>query len=714
MVIILKCLMIKLRWLYLVLARTLFFVHGQKFEIWTEFLNGDVTFKWTNVSSLRNDILITKDSHSADWVKTNEDHYTVEDVLKYKSVTIEVREYNCMDFSKCYVEHKKTYNVIIVEAKEGESRNISWTADYFPENDFYRIFHYTHNGSRTRILKITKDKAKSAEKYVYHTRPLKSVNILFEVKNITVEDAGYYVGGVTRNDDDGGVILVVHGKPMRPTIKGQLTIRVGNKAFLECISRSTSTPCYYKMFPPLSYSWYINNTRIEGENWETYYFSVSKDVKYNNYSCRVKETVESERSDEVRINPLYGPEKVIISPQPPMNILKIREGDKFGPYNCSADCNPPCTFQWFNKIPSGKYEATYQSDSSHVLPEQTSNRSRTLFYCVAYWSEDSGNTYSNLTIDIQYLSEPIVYINGVTEKYSNIPQNVSLTLSCFTDGNPIPTVTISRGTRNQILGKVLNNWLNYTFPRKAQCTDSNIYRCEGRSKQYPTKVATFSINIPCKPRLDNRVEFKSTVYIRDLPNSVSVNVPIISNPKPMLITWNGPLPNLAIRTTISQRNEVYQHWVSSTIPIHNESFLGNYTVFGEGIELATIEITEIEPDLGSTPSQWILWIIVEVFAGLFVLLTIISIICKATCKFGSGTSVTSKGCHDVYDVTLGTQEGRGDLQNEYQYLTVTELGQFNTGRKSVDNKNNKSDPSNHYENSGKMTSGSTRPFVPTI
>lgn len=28
------------------------------------------------------------------------------------------------------------------------------------------------------------------------------------------------------------------------------------------------------------------------------------------------------------------------------NVVDINEGDVFGPYNCSVDCNPPCVVSW--------------------------------------------------------------------------------------------------------------------------------------------------------------------------------------------------------------------------------------------------------------------------------------------------------------------------------------------------------------------------------
>lgn len=35
-----------------------------------------------------------------------------------------------------------------------------------------------------------------------------------------------------------------------------------------------------------------------------------------------------------------------IVPRMPDNIVVINEGDIFGPYKCSVDCNPPCVVSW--------------------------------------------------------------------------------------------------------------------------------------------------------------------------------------------------------------------------------------------------------------------------------------------------------------------------------------------------------------------------------
>lgn len=50
-------------------------------------------------------------------------------------------------------------------------------------------------------------------KYTYITRPYDSTNITFEIRNITLDDAGYYNGGTLADAawSGGGVVLIVSG-----------------------------------------------------------------------------------------------------------------------------------------------------------------------------------------------------------------------------------------------------------------------------------------------------------------------------------------------------------------------------------------------------------------------------------------------------------------------------------------------------------------------
>ena len=93
-------------------------------------------------------------------------------------------------------------------------------------------------------------------------------------------------------------------KPSKPNIQGNLNIMVDSYTQLTCSSSSTTAPDYYARLHPLSYTWYVNSTRLYGETNKTLRLRVTRNHKYNQYSCTARDKLESDRSDPVRINPM--------------------------------------------------------------------------------------------------------------------------------------------------------------------------------------------------------------------------------------------------------------------------------------------------------------------------------------------------------------------------------------------------------------------------
>uniref|UniRef100_K1RG34 Uncharacterized protein n=1 Tax=Magallana gigas TaxID=29159 RepID=K1RG34_MAGGI len=125
-------------------------------------------------------------------------------------------------------------------------------------------------------------------------------------------DAGYYYGGaqVTPAGLDGGVVLIVKGKPSKPDIIGDPNVEENKYVDLTCSSQSTSAPDYYSKLVILSYTWFVNDTKMESETRGTLSLYVTRKLKYKKYSCTAtEEYIESDRSDPVQINPLYRPEQ---------------------------------------------------------------------------------------------------------------------------------------------------------------------------------------------------------------------------------------------------------------------------------------------------------------------------------------------------------------------------------------------------------------------
>lgn len=72
-----------------------------------------------------------------------------------------------------------------------------------------------------------------------------------------------------------------------------------------------------------------------------------------------------------------------------------------------------------------------------------------------------------------------------------------------------------------------------------------------------------------------------TIFSSTSGNNVKVAlaIPVIANPPPQAsdITLMGPNDH-QIRSTVSQREVVYKHWINTSVPINNHSNFGYYVI----------------------------------------------------------------------------------------------------------------------------------------
>nr|XP_034315742.1 uncharacterized protein LOC117685460 [Crassostrea gigas] len=189
------------------------FISGMLSHISTIFRTGDVTFNWTpSPRASFYDIKITRDkTEDRDWIRVQETKYTVRNSLLYDVIKIDFKAYGSM------VENTMIYKVSKVQIQIGDPVNISWTAAFFPITGQYNVYH-TYKVNKT-IFQLQNEGIlygghNVSNKYRYITRPYSSVNISFEIRHTTVDDAGYYAGGPTADSEwsGGGVLLIVSGK----------------------------------------------------------------------------------------------------------------------------------------------------------------------------------------------------------------------------------------------------------------------------------------------------------------------------------------------------------------------------------------------------------------------------------------------------------------------------------------------------------------------
>eukprot|EP00105_Crassostrea_gigas_P041559 XP_019925707.1 PREDICTED: uncharacterized protein LOC105335173 [Crassostrea gigas] len=575
---------------------------GQHLQISTRFMSGNVIFTWTPSNYSSYDVLITRDTTSDTlWTRVSDTQYTVRDVLLYEKITINVRE------TSSSVDNRLTYNVFKIKTKVGDTVNLSWTAPFFPVAGQYNVYH-TYSENRTifsiRSSGVSYGGNNQSTKYTYLTRPFTSTNIMFSIRDITLDDAGYYNGGTSDEAawSGGGVVLVVHNKPSKPKVTGDLNVEVNRYITLTCSSQSTSAPVYYSKLLTLSHTWLVNETRISGETRETLRLYVTKNLKYNRYTCTAREDdMESDRSDPVQINPLYGPDIIIITPEPKLNIndkLTVREGDTIGPFVCTADCNPLCNITWRVKTSDGFSDA--RSEMGTLL-KQPVQRDMQLFRCQA----DRGNRIlkQGFQLDVQYLDDTLLYINGEMKSNIELNENAPLRISCHVDGNPAPTIRLSRGQADTVLEQRQGTWLNYTIDM-AQCTDTDTYRCRGTSTGFSNTDKVININVLCNTRFDKADRFKSTYGSKSgSDTTITVTVPIIAYPPPQSsdFKWDGPV-SVSARTTFSTGYVSYKHVIESFIPVKDHTYFGNYTLSYKGQTVTRITINA--EDVPQTPTNF--------------------------------------------------------------------------------------------------------------
>nr|XP_022304273.1 uncharacterized protein LOC111111531 isoform X2 [Crassostrea virginica] len=583
----------KVVFLYLSLGALLSETRGDELTISPSFKNCDVLFSWNNLQKKYYDVRI----NNTPWARVFEPKYTVKDALMYNdNIRINVRaEHSSKD-------NTLTYNVSTVESKTGANLTISWSVSFFPRQGIFDIFHMKNNESTQIISVSTNNSPKITKpKYRYLSQPYNSTCISFGIIGITLDDAGYYAGGTDASNalsSGRGVFLKVSGHPTKPNIRGNLNVSVGSYFELTCLSKSTSAPDYYARLEKLSYMWLVNGTKMDNKNNQKLSLHVTKDIRYNKYSCTAMgKKLESEPSDTVKINPLYKPDKLSIDPKPKLKngTLTVKEGETIGPYDCSADCNPPCEIIWKYKDTAGTlHDATF---SGYTLSVLTVSRNISLLRCIAkYMDERDNKRKHNIFFDVQYLDNPVLFVSDTFEEPNHtvkIKEGKEFQISCNVNGNPEPKMTLRKvASDSKINQSTSGDWLNHTM-KSLQCSDIGTYKCTGMSPGFNNTEKMFRINVTCDTRLDYSLPMKTLYGSKSGQDiKVTVAVPVIANPPPQKssVTWFGPVENLGIASTVSQQDVPYKHRINSSIPILNQNYFGNYTLKYNMTDVVTITI----------------------------------------------------------------------------------------------------------------------------
>ncbi|KAK3095758.1 hypothetical protein FSP39_018669 [Pinctada imbricata] len=224
--------------------------------------------------------------------------------------------------------------------------------------------------------------------------------------------------------------------------------------------------------------------------------SVTRSDSYNRISCRATQnTTVSEFSNITKLNVLYGPREVVLSPN--NSTTNLEEGQNLGPITCSADCNPTCTIQWkFNAtVGDGRFvDQTTQNDELEIVNVRRSMAG--VYRCLV--RNKVGYNRKDVSLNVLFPPDrPTVRIGGqiVGERTEIRNESTSLKINCTTSSYPTSLLSIGRGTKE--LYNRTSNSISFNL-RNVGCTDSGQYTClafnsKGRNK------SVFDLQIQWKP-----------------------------------------------------------------------------------------------------------------------------------------------------------------------------------------------------------------------
>ncbi|XP_076111831.1 hemicentin-1-like [Mytilus galloprovincialis] len=369
----------------------------------------------------------------------------------YTDVKFPITEYKIVNLTKCLdyivkieypgrglrsgVTEKRfwmTENIIFADINENVT--ISWTTGI---KEFFSVMSPSSSVIyETDIDSIIDNSQMVNYKFDTRTNDLKAINIT--VINVNSKDGGLY-RAVKSEIVDGCALLVVKGKPIKPTLTLQPEHPfVGDDITITCSSTVQRWPAGFKT-SNLRYAFDGNFRGVIKNNTVTTH-TLTKADNGTYIHCQATDDlgIISNMSNTVTLDPYYGPNQIVL--EPANTVLKVLEGTTLGPIQCTATCYPGCKYNWTQNW-SGQYtpvpsEFISNQNQNITVPNIQRNQSGA-YLCKVDHSEAKrrqGNEL-NISVDVQYGPEDVVLQPKIT--VINILEGTTLgPINCTATCNP--------------------------------------------------------------------------------------------------------------------------------------------------------------------------------------------------------------------------------------------------------------------------------------
>ncbi|XP_056009554.1 hemicentin-2-like [Ostrea edulis] len=303
--------------------------------------------------------------------------------------------------------------------------------------------------------------------------------------------------------------------------------------------------------------------------------------KAGNYSCAANNSIGTSNPVTVQVDVQYGPDDVRFTPD--ITTINKTENQTVNPINCSAVCNPACTYNWtgVSTINSGKLDLG-------VLKRDEKGT----------YSCSAGNSITSTSKDL------IVIVNyppnfQLFQASGQNSENLSFSLTCNVDSYPLSTIKIQNAETGEVIASNSEQDSLVFSETSAKCYQTANYTCI--AENYFTAILSPKqrISINCKPRTsDGKSSMKIGIKTHE---GLNISTDFIGYPLPK-VSWtfkrnstnNGILiPNANITVLQLNVSAVRTAYVKSTL---TEEEFGSYIVTADSSAGSSEFIFEVIPE----------------------------------------------------------------------------------------------------------------------
>ncbi|KAL3837260.1 hypothetical protein ACJMK2_022628 [Sinanodonta woodiana] len=296
--------------------------------------------------------------------------------------------------------------------------------------------------------------------------------------------------------------------------------------------------------------------------------------------------LKSMNSDAFIMDVKYGPENSVhLASIPPTLGFNLHQTAPV--ITCSATCNPPCDYRWYQ---NGTFFRNGATLSLGIVEKTTRGNYR----CEAYTNILGVNRSSSTSVNIiVYFGAEIV--NMSINESNTVNENSSAIFQCLVESSPPSNITWMKESNGTILKTESGVVQSQYRIESAQCLNMDNYTCSAYNEIWTPAKATLPLFVRCHPRTDYRISHDTKVYRRRY-EAVVLRYTVISYPLPTfrwIFLGNGSVDRGLPVSAIQYSNGLQSELRFSSLEIDD---FGNYSVIADNsLPPSAREIFEIIP-----------------------------------------------------------------------------------------------------------------------